>query len=117
MKPSESQSGFKKKSKQITFSKPFHPTMLFDEAKEYQWKEVAPNQWKTVVIDKSEEGMKLQIQIVMVLNTEKKISVWSNTGMTFPAEMASMLGGSNECSVQYYGTYTFDESLDQKEEK
>lgn len=94
------------KSKKITFKNPFDPASLFPDAKEVQWKKIAPNQWEAVMI-KAEGSINLSIQWKLDVRTPKEIGVDSQISLTLPREVAQMFGGSTHCAVHTLGTFNF----------
>jgi len=108
MKSMIDKQNIKTESKKMTFSKPFHPASLFDEAEQLNWEKIATNKWEATLINESVEGMKVSIKWKLGVVSETKMKVRSQISMKFPPEMAAMLGGgSGECKTVTLGTYYY----------
>jgi len=95
------------KSKNMTFSKPFHPSSLFNEAEQLKWEKVGENKWKASVMNQEGGSMNASVTWELSVVSETKMDVHSKVYMKFPAEMAAMFGGSGECKADTVGTFNY----------
>ena len=108
MKSMIDKQNIKTESKKMTFSKPFHPASLFDEADQLKWEKIGTNKWEATLVNESAEGMKVSIKWKLGVVSETKMKVQSHISMKFPPEMVAMMGGgSAECKTVTHGTYNY----------
>ena len=96
----------KSQTKQVTFSKPFHPNSLFKESKQFQWKEVGKNKWKATMTHGG-SGINVNIHWSVDVVSNEKMNIASNVSMILPVQMAAMFGGSSECKADTLGSYNY----------
>jgi len=95
------------KSKNMTFSKPFHPSSLFDEAQELKWKKLGTNKWEASIVNNEGGGMNASVKWNLTVVSQTKMNVHSKVYMKFPAQMAAMFGGSSECKADTIGSFNY----------
>ena len=98
------------KTKNATFSNPFHPNDLFDPkdldpngATDVKWVKIADDTWETV-LKMGQQGMSMDMTWKIKVTSEESMDMTSKLTMNFPKEMAMMMGGSSECKIDSSGT-------------
>lgn len=104
MKSMLSKQSLPTKSKAMTFNTPFHPASLFDESKDLKWENIGINKWRAVMIQ-AQGTLNMSITWNLAINADNRMAVHSLINIDFPAQMAAMLGGSGQCTVNTLGNF------------